>query len=474
MRGIVAYSGELERVYNPGMGRRSLLLCVMAAVLFLEATGGTRAESQASITYFEGPRLIAGDGSPPIERAAFVVQDGKIVAAGAQGEVTAPAGSTRVSLAGKTVIPALVNLHGHVGYQRGWSYVASNYTRDNIVDHLNRYAYYGIGTVASLGTDAGEIPRAIQRDQRAGSIGGAWLRHAGRGFALPNAGPGFAAMRAAPYGVTTADEARAGVRELAAAGVDVVKIWVDDRGGTVPKLPIEISRAIIDEAHAHKLRVVAHVYYLDDAKALARAGIDGFAHPVRDAEADDELIELLRAGDVFVMANLGLTERGIRAERPSWLDDPFLRESIDQAAATRVTDALAKRQRTQIEQAAATYQRMTRSIAKLDGAGIRVLLGSDSGVQDHFMGYAEHRELALMVDAGMEPDEVIAAATGRAAAAFGLADVGTLVPGKSADFVVLNANPLDRIANTQQIAQVYLRGSAVDRTALRTAWRAAK
>ena len=454
---------------------RSLLVCATAAVVFFVTTaGGSRAASQAGAAFFEGARLITGDGSPPIERSAFVVQDGKIVVAGPHGEVTAPPGSTRVNLAGKTVIPALVNLHGHVGFQRGWSYVAANYTRDNIVDHLNRYAYYGVGTIASLGTDAGEIPRAIQRDQRAGSLGGAWLRHAGRGFALPNAGPGFAAMRAAPYGVTTPDEARTSVRELAGAGVDVVKIWVDDRGGTVPKLPIEISRAIIEEAHAHKLRVVAHVYYLDDAKALARAGIDGFAHPVRDAEVDDELIELLRAGNIFVMANLGLAERGIRPERPAWLDDLFLRESIDQAAATRVTDALAKRQRTQVEQAAATYQRMARSIARLDGVGIRVLLGSDSGVQDHFMGYAEHRELALMVEAGMKPDEVLAAATGRAAAALGFADVGTLTPGKSADFIVLNANPLERITNTQQIAQVYLRGSPVDRAALRSAWKTQK
>jgi imidazolonepropionase-like amidohydrolase len=456
------------------MKRRSLFARTAAAVFTLVFGVGVPAGSQAGATIFEGARVITGDGSPPIERAAFVVQDGRIVAVGPQGEVSPPTGSTRVNLAGKTVMPALVNLHGHVGFQRSWSYVAANYTRDNIADHLNRYAYYGVGTVVSLGTDAGEIPRAIARDQRAGSLGGAWLRHAGRGFALPNAGPGFAAMRAAPYGVTTADEARAGVRELAAAGVDVVKIWVDDRGGTVPKLPIEISRAIIDEAHARKLRVVAHVYYLDDAKALARSGIDGFAHPVRDAEVDDELIELLRAGDIFVMANLGLAERGIRPERPAWLDDPFLGESIDQAAVTRVTDALAKRQRSQVERAAITYQHMERSIAKLDSAGVRVLLGSDSGVQDHFMGYAEHRELALMVAAGMAPDEVIAAATGRAAAALGFTEVGTLAPGKSADFIVLNANPLDRIANTQQIAQVYLRGAAVDRTALRAAWRAVK
>ena len=196
----------------------------------------------------------------------------------------APAGAARVDVSGKTIVPALVNLHGHVGYQRGSTYEATNYTRENILDHLDRYAYYGVGTVVSLGTDAGEIADQIRADQAAGRLGGTLLHHAGRGFALPNAGPGFAALRPAPYGVTSAAEARRDVAELASKKVDVVKIWVDDRNGTVPKLPPEIHEAIIDEAHKHKLKVVAHVYYLADAKALAKAGIDGFAHPVRDGD----------------------------------------------------------------------------------------------------------------------------------------------------------------------------------------------
>lgn len=395
---------------------------------------------QPTPTILEGARLIHGDGRNVTERGAIVVHNGRIIAVGEAGKVSAPSGAARVDLSGQTVIPALVNLHGHVGFQRGTTYLAENYTRENVLDHLDRYAYFGIGTVVSMGTDAGDLPYDIQRGQVAGRLGGAFLRHAGRGFALPNAGPGAAALRAAPYGITTEDEARRAVRELAAKRVDVVKIWVDDRNGTVPKLPPELYRAIIDEAHAHKLKAVAHVYYLADAKALARAGIDGFAHPVRDAEADQELIDLLKARDIFVMANLGLAERG-----------------------SRNTD-----------RAAVIYRNMEQSIAKLARAGVRVLLGSDSGVQNHLAGEAEHRELELMVRAGMTPADTIAAATGRASAALGFNDVGVLAVGKIADFVVLDANPLQDISNTRRIAQVYLRGVALDRAALAARWYAAR
>jgi imidazolonepropionase-like amidohydrolase len=396
---------------------------LFAALLVLAA--------QPTVTVFDGARLIFGDDRPPIDRGVLVVQTGRIIAAGERGRVAVPEGAVRVDLSGTTVMPALVNLHGHVGFQRGQTYAAENYTRDNILDNLNRYADYGVGTIVSMGTDAGEIPYEIRREQSAGRLGGAFLRHAGRGFAWPNAGPGAAALRAAPYGVTSAEEARRSVRELVEKRVDVVKIWVDDRNGSVPKLPPEIYRAIIDEAHAHKLRVVAHVYYLADAKALARAGIDGLAHPVRDAETDDELIALLKARDVFVMANLGLAERGSRAT----------------------------------DRASTIYRNMEQSIGKLNRAGVRVLLGSDSGVQNHLAGAAEHRELELMVQAGMTPSETIAAATGRAAAALGFEDVGVLAPGKIADFLVLEANPLESISNTKRISRIYLRGVALDRAA---------
>jgi imidazolonepropionase-like amidohydrolase len=206
------------------------------------------------------------------------------------------------------------------------------------------------------------------------------------------------------------------------------------------------------------LKTIAHVYYLADAKELARAGVDGFAHPVRDAEMDDELIALMRPRDVFVFANLGLAERATKPGRPTWFDDPFLRNGFDVAWVDRVGAALAKRSGAATERSAATYRNMERSIGKLARAGLRVLLGSDSGVQDHFMGHAEHRELELMVAAGMSPADVIANATGRAAAGLDFTEVGSIVRGKFADLLVLDANPLDDIRNTRRISAVYLRG----------------
>jgi imidazolonepropionase-like amidohydrolase len=435
--------------------------------LILHAQPGARPFA----TLFSGARLIVGDGTA-IERAEWLVDNGRVTAVGREATLKTPPGTVRVSLAGKTVIPALVNLHGHVGYQGAEAFVAENYTADNIVDHLRRYAYYGVGTVVSLGTDAGAAADGIRQEQLGpGRFGEAQLRHAGRGFALPNAGPAFPAMRPSPYGVTTADEARRLVRELATRGVDVVKIWVDDRNGTVPKLPPEVYGAVIEEAHAQTLKVIAHVYYLADAKALARAGIDGFAHPVRDAEVDGELVDLLKARSIFVMANMSLAERGSRPGRPAWLSDPFLSDSVDARALDRLAQALDARTPEAVERGATTFRNIERSLRRLVSAGVPVVLGSDSGIPDHFMGYTEHRELEVMAAAGMSPADVLAAATGRAAAAMGLTDVGIIARGRRANFVVLNANPLEDISRTKQIDAVYLEGVIIDRAGYRARWR---
>ncbi len=419
---------------------------------------------------YEGARLLTGlPAAPPIDDAVLLVAGGAVTAVGARGELTPPAGAQRVDLSGQTVMPALVSLHGHVGFQDGPSYAAANYTRANILDHLRRYAYYGVGTIVSLGTDAGDIAFDIRGEQATVLASTARLRTAGRGLAAPNAGPGALALRSSAYGVTSEEEGRRYVAELAARAVDVVKIWVDDRGGTVQKLAPALYRAIIDEARGRGLRVVAHVFYRDDAWELVRAGVDGLAHLVRDREMDAALIAAIAARGVFVMPNLGVSERRLHADAPGWLDDPFLAESVPAAVRRRAAESL----RAQAGDAAGARERyaaMERSLEKLAAAGARVVLGADSGVRDHFFGYAEHRELELMVAAGLTPAEAIVAATSRAAAVLGLRDVGSLAAGKSADFIVLDADPLDDITNTRRIGAVYLRGAPVDRPALRAGW----
>lgn len=420
---------------------------------------------------YEAARLVPGDGSPPIDDAVLVVEDGIITAVGSRADSSIPSGGARVVLTGKTVIPALVGLHVHLGYQDGLSYAADNYTRATIVDHLNRYAYYGVGTVVSLGTDAGRLAFDIRKEQdQSGGTLTARLRTAGRGLAAPQAGPGSPALRDSAYGVISEVEARRYVAELADVAVDVIKIWVDDRSGRVTKLEPALYRAIIEEAHNRDQRVIAHIFYHADAVQLVEAGVDGFAHLVRDQEMDDVLVTSLVEQGVFIMPNLGVSERRIHAEPPPWLDDPLLHDSVPPEVIARAAVRFEQATEADAQQGRMRYEAMERSVARLVAAGAHVVLGADSGVQDHFPGYAEQRELELMVAAGLTPEQAILAATGRAAEALGFEDVGTLTPGKSADFLVLDADPFEDIVNTRRISQVYLRGEPVDRAALAAGW----
>jgi imidazolonepropionase-like amidohydrolase len=274
------------------------------------------------------------------------------------------------------------------------------------------------------------------------------------------------------YGVTTEDEARRDVRELAARGrmlPDAVKIWVDDRNGTVKKLSPALYRAIIDEAHKHNLRVVVHVYYLADARDLVEAGADGFLHLVRDQEMDDALVARMKAKRMFVTPNLSTSEAGTYTGKPAWLDDPFLAETASPATIKKAADVSAARAGGPPRTAAtASYVGQQHSLARLNAAGVTIALGDDTGIENTFYGYGEHRELELMVAAGMTPMQAIVAATKTSAEILTLDRLGTLARGKSADFIVLDANPLLDISNTKKISKVYQRGQEIDRASLRT------
>ena len=458
--------------------KRRIAALSACAALLAAACAGERPQPEPEVSatsaavVYEGMRLIPGNGSPPVEDAVMIVDRGLIAAVGTADEVAAPPGATTVDLAGKTVIPALVNLHGHVGFQRGLTYAAENYTRENITDELRRYAYHGVGAVVSLGTDAGDLWREIQRDQQAGILDGARLYTAGRGLAAPNAGPGSTALRPSAAGVTSEEEGRRLVGELADQRVSFVKIWVDDRGGTVEKLAPAYYRAIIDEAHRRGLQVIAHVFYHDDAEDLVAAGVDGLAHLVRDREMDDALVAAIVAQYVFVMPNLGVSERRRHTEPPAWLRQPLLAATVAPAVLERAAAGYAERA-ADAPARAAQYAGMERSLRKLHAAGAALVLGSDAGVQDHFPGFAAHRELELFVAAGLPPMDALAIATSRPALRLRQVDVGRLSLGTRADFVVLDANPLDDITATRRIAGVYLDGEEVDREALRAAWAAA-
>jgi imidazolonepropionase-like amidohydrolase len=443
------------------------LACAVAAVALLGAPAAI-----AQTTLFEGERIIPGDGSPPIENGALLVARGAITRVGSKGSIALPDGGTRIALDGKTVMPAIISAHVHPGFQRGLTYLAENFTRATILDDLNRALYSGVSTVMSLGIETGDVMFQIRADQAEGRAGGARLLLAGRGIGAPNAGPGNTIYSSFTYEVTTIDQIRRAVQEQAARKVDIIKIWIDDRGGRAPRLPIPLAKAAVEEAHKQGLKIAAHIFYHDDAVALADAGIDMFAHLVRDREMSDALIAAMVRNKVYVTPTLAAPERAAHGSPPPWFDEPdlaaLLNDTVATEVAVRMRNSFFGRDAGEVTRRQQGYAILQRSLARLSAAGASIMLGPDTGLEDQIFGYTEQKELELMAAAGMSPSQVIVAATGRPAQFLGLTDRGTLAAGKRADLLVLDANPLDDIRNTRRIAKLYIAGAEVDRTAIKT------
>ena len=449
-----------------------------------EAGIASSASAPSGAILFDGARLVLGDGGV-IENGAFLVEGDRILEVGNTGEVTAPPGATSIDLTGKTVIPALIDAHAHLGYEGYTSWGSDNYSRENLIEHLERYAYYGFGAVFSAGSDPDDLAIEIQRAQREGDIAGARFLF-GAGMAPPGQGPnnqflghalaveektGMTVLR----GVANAAEGRNAVREISAKGIPFIKIWVDDRGGSQEKLEREVYRAIIDEARARGIEVVVHQQNPQDMPDLLESGVVGFLHGRLGSELDDGLAAQIRDAGAFVVPNLGLGE--LRRERVG--DDPFLQEATSSAVALRLGEAYDARQQAGVgapRTAARESERereLSEAFSRLLAADVDIVLGTDAGaLPDHFFGYTGHRELEIFVRLGMTPMQAIVAATSRPAERLGLDETGTIAPGKTADFVILDANPLEDIRNTRTISQVFLRGREVDRDRLRGRWTA--
>ncbi len=401
--------------------------CAAAAFILSAACGGSQPAAPPGVTVFDGARVIVGDGRPPIENATIVVDGARIVQVGPSVRVDAPAGAPRVDLTGKTIMPAIIDTHTHLGQ-----------TTEELTADLRRRAEFGVGGTLSMGLDAGEVPFQVRANPPEGA---AVYLTAGRGITSPE--PGRSEV---PYWVTTEEEARKAVQAQAALKVDFIKIWVDDRGGKYKKLPPELYGPVIDEAHKHGLRVAAHIFNLSDAKGLLEAGVDAFAHGIRDVDVDDEVVEMIKARpNVVLIPNM--PDRGVA------VDYGWLKGSLPESELAKIQAASTDR-----PDAQKAFGIQARNLARLADAGMTIAVGTDGNTP-----WAPHVEMADMVASGMTPAQVIVAATKNGADFLGLTDRGTIEAGNVADFIVLDANPLDDITNTRKISAVYLGGKVVNR-----------
>jgi imidazolonepropionase-like amidohydrolase len=397
---------------------------------------------------FVGARVIDGTSRPPTDNATILVRDGRIAAIGPAARVTVPAGAAQTSLAGKTVIPGLINAHGHVGDTVGME--QNRYSADNVMRDLRTYAAYGVTSVVSLGGD--QDPSFAARDsQQTATLDRSRIWVAGPVLA-PN----------------SPDEARKLVADAAAKKIDVVKIRVDDNLGTTQKMSPDIYRAVIDEAHKRGLRVAAHLFYLADAKSLLDAGVDFVAHSVRDADVDEALIGALKRRDVCVCPTLMREVSTFVYESvPPFFSDPLFLKHADAATVAALKEP-ARQQAMRTSTSAQRYKTAldvaSRNLKKLSDAGVTIAMGTDTGPPARFQGYFELMELELMAKAGLTPAQVLAAATRDAARCMKVDNqIGTLESGKWADFVVLNADPLADIKATRSIDAVFIAGNRVAR-----------
>ncbi|SFE54843.1 Imidazolonepropionase [Chitinophaga sp. CF118] len=436
-----------------------LLLSVSLSVICYQ----TYAQDKKA-TYFKDITLIDGSGNAAQPHVNLLINADTIVSVISGNHI--PPNAKVIDMSGKTVMPLLISGHEHLGLLKGNTSTADNYTRENVIRQLKRYLHYGVGTVLSLGTDQ-PLVFALRDSSGKGLIPGATILTAGYGFGVKGGSPppAFGQHTLRPE---TPEQAISDVDKLAILQPDFIKIWVDDGGGSMPKVAQPVYEAIIKEAHEKGLKVAAHVYFLEDARQLVNAGIDLLAHSIRDKEVDAALITAMKEKGVFYIPTLALDEYGfIYAGQPEWINDPFFIRSLEPGVWDMITSDVYKKEQQEDKNRGKKMRAFMTAVVnlrKLDSAGVKIAMGTDAGAFPvRAQGFSEHLELQLMVEAGLSPLKVISCATLNGATLLGIEKhTGTLVAGKKADFMILDGDPSQDINNTRHIVEVWKNGKKAE------------
>lgn len=397
-------------------------------------------------TAFTGVTIIDGTGAEPIVNGVMLIRNGRVVEVGGENSVDIPRGATIRNLPGKTIIPGLINAHGHVGDVKGID--GGHYSRENVIANLELYARYGITTVVSLGgdkADAGPL-RALMDTTSVGKRARLFIA----GEVIAGNTPG---------------EALKVIERNDSMGVDFMKIRVDDNLGTSPKMTEDVYRAVINRSHELGYRVATHMYYLEDARKLLEAGTDLLAHSIRDTSVDEDFIRLIKEKKVGYCPTLTRElSTYVYGDTAAFFSDPFFKREYGSSVVIPLLDP-ARQLQIRNSPGANTYRRQLpvamANLKTLCEQGVPIVFGTDSGVPARFMGYFEHLEMEMMADAGLSPMQILVSATGNAAGYMGLKNVGTLTPGYWADFLILDDDPLKDIRNVRKISAVIIGGEPV-------------